>query len=134
MTSPDVGFYFKWEIDDEGLPYGCDVFNTVTLDCGHTDECFHEATRIGNNDCPKQDLPEKGKKGMPLWKRVEKYADNNQMWMKDFSRSFKKMQENGYGSGDLIQGPSDFWTFECKQEKGMRGFKILASSRWGKTS
>ncbi len=111
-TSADIGFYLKWQIDDQGLPYGCGIFDNIQG--GHSKETFSNTVKIGNTDCPLQDLLERGDKGKPLWQRVEAYADDQELWLKDFSNSLFKMQTNGYKKTELVPGPSQFWTFDCK--------------------
>ena len=44
--------------------------------------------------------------GQPMWKTVEAYADNQEMWMEDFVKVWDKMSRNGYNVGELIQGPN----------------------------
>ena len=107
MTSPDVGFYLKWDVDKNGLPQGCGVFGER-----NTEEAFRKVGFMGNSDCPKQDI--KDGKRKPLWKRVEIYADNQEKWIKDFGISFLQMQTNGYNvTNDLVGGPDQFWRFPC---------------------
>ena len=43
-------------------------------------------------------------------KTVEAYADHQKMWMEDFVKVWDKMSRNGYNVGELIQGPTGFWS------------------------
>ena len=38
MSSPDAGFYLKWQFDDDGVPFGCDCFEQDDIAKKHT---FH---------------------------------------------------------------------------------------------
>ena len=40
---------------------------------------------------------------------VEQYADDQPRWMSDFVFAWEKFSSNGYGNGDLVQGPTNFW-------------------------
>ena len=109
FTSPDIGFYYKWDIDDEGYPTNCDIFDKNSHDQ------FHKKSYIGLSDCPLQDIKESsGKKALTLSQRVVKYAENQQLWINDLVKSFDKMLQNGYASKDLKKGPNNFWTQRCK--------------------
>ena len=57
-------------------------------------------------DCPKQDLDDGT--GKELWKSVEDFADDQELWIEEFVEVFEKMQCNGYES--LEQGPKEFWS------------------------
>ncbi len=102
MTSPEVGFYIKWKIDDDGMPFGCDCFEQDSIG---------EKQSLGVCNCPKQDLSDGF--NMPLWQRVEDYADHQEKWLEDLSHSFLHMQTNGYDPKELRDGPEDFWRFDC---------------------
>ena len=66
-------------------------------------------------DCERQDMMEgKGSKAMKLHERVTFYAENQETWMWDFSKSLTKMLSNGYKSSDLENGPKKFWTQNCE--------------------
>ena len=109
MTSPDMGYYLDWKMDQNGYPYGCDIFDTKTNDQ------IGNGFKLGPSDCKKQTLREiNGKKGLQLWKRVEFYAENQEEWLIDFAKSFEKMLANGYKKKQLTTGPRKFWTFDCK--------------------
>ena len=96
---PDTGFYFKWNIDSDGKPRGCPGFPSGWKD-GH----FRHHAWLEPR-CPKQDADDGT--GQELWKTVEDFADDNELWMREFVASFEKMQTNGYSQ--LDQGPTGFW-------------------------
>jgi hypothetical protein len=119
----DVGFYLKWQVvsmainlaifhqsqvDDQGLPYGCDGFNNRKTGERLTHEEFRNAGRLGDAECPMQDLDDGH--GQELWRTVEDFADSQELWMEEFTAVFAKMQRNGYKEGGLAQGPANFWT------------------------
>ena len=96
---PDTGFYFKWNIDSDGKPRGCPGFPSGWKD-GH----FRHHGWLEPR-CPKQDADDGT--GQELWKTVEDFADDNELWTREFVASFEKMQTNGYSQ--LDQGPTGFW-------------------------
>ena len=49
--------------------------------------------------------------GQPLWESATNYANNGKSWMKDFIKSFIKMQSNG--NKNLLKGPTNFWSERC---------------------
>jgi len=113
--SSDVGFYLKWETDQDGYPHGCDAFKDMKggldndwqwLWTFRTDGDKANPQRIAG--CPVQDMDDGY--GQQMYKTVEKYADNQQLWIRDFIKVWIKMSQNGYGSKELVQGPKNFWT------------------------
>ena len=50
--------------------------------------------------------------GLELYKAVDLYADDGDLWMHDFIDAYTKMYENGWS--DLEVGPSNFWSHRCK--------------------
>ena len=101
---PDMGFYFKWQINGQGLPRGCPGFED-RRGRGMSDRDFRKKGMV-IPDCPKQDADDGT--GQELWKTVEEFADSQETWIKEFVAAFEKMQSNGYKS--LDQGPTGFWT------------------------
>ena len=99
-----MGFYFKWNISTEGLPRGCPGFKDTMTGKDLTNDEFRNKLFVKPN-CPKQDSDDGT--GQELWKTVEEYADDQELWINDFVSAFEKMQANGYKS--LQQGPNGFW-------------------------
>jgi hypothetical protein len=95
-------------VDDQGLPYGCDGFRNSKSGERLTHEEFRTSGRLGKAECPMQDLDDGH--GQELWKTVEEFADSQELWMKEFTAVFSKMQGNGYQEAGLVQGPANFWT------------------------
>ena len=82
------------KVDPEtGRPHGCD--------------CFSEAFRSPNwsnsrvVDCPKQNYAPEGE---PLHEVIEEYADNQDLWFKDFLSALDKMSMNGNDPSKLTEG------------------------------
>ena len=100
-----MGFYFKWNITENGLPSGCPGFQYKDSGKEMTNDQFRNKLLIVP-DCPKQDLDDGS--GKELWKSVEDFADDQELWIEEFVEVFEKMQCNGYES--LEQGPKDFWS------------------------
>jgi len=101
---PDIGFYFKWNIDQTGHPVGCPGFKNKKTGEDFEDEDFRKKGVL-HPDCDKQDADDGS--GQALWQTVEDFADNQELWMEAFVDSFEKVQLNGYNS--LDQGSQDFW-------------------------
>ena len=67
--------------------------------------------------CQKQKA--RDEKGKPIYKAVELYADNPQIWMKDFVDAFAKMQRNGYQDDELHLSVNTLWTHRCCIQTGI---------------
>ena len=83
---------------------GCPGFKDAMTGKDLTNDEFRN-TLIVKPNCPKQDSDDGT--GQELWKTVEEYADDQELWINDFILAFEKMQANGYKS--LNQGPKEFW-------------------------
>ena len=105
FISPDMGFYFKWNLDKSGHPKGCPGFKNKRTGEDLTDDEFRQKGVLIPN-CPKQN--EDDGFGQELWKTVEDFADNQEFWIETFVNAFEKMISNGYEA--LDQGPFEFWT------------------------
>ena len=46
LTNPDTGLYWKWDVDENGLPQGCDCFNPKWTDKVRNDEKCTDSTKI----------------------------------------------------------------------------------------
>ena len=118
--STDVGFYFHWDLED-GIPKGCEIFETKNL---KTKEDFRKTTKtpMGPAFCPKQEI--KDDKGMKLYQRVERYAENQREWLKDFFAVFDKLQQRVDEPWKLKPGPNSFWNISedmsCCLETGLK--------------
>ena len=102
---PDMGFYFKWDLSNDGLPRGCPGFVNKNNGQDMTDEDFRKKGGL-IPDCPMQDADDGT--GQEMWETVEEYADSNEVWIAEFVTAFDKLQNNGYDG--LDQGPYGFWT------------------------
>ena len=116
---PDTGFYFKWNIDSDGKPRGCPGFPS-----GWKDAQFRHHAWL-QPKCPKQDADDGT--GQELWKTVENFADDNELWMSEFVASFEKMQTNGYAQ--LDQGPTKFWKHLQTEVKFNNVLQVIP--KWG---
>ena len=53
----------------------------------------------------------KDENNQEMYKSVEEYAENQELWIDDFLRAWSKMQSNGYSN--LRDGPTGFWSHKC---------------------
>ena len=94
----DVGFYYEFDFDWDGIPVGCPGFKSVK---DNNRWGWYFAERAPEPPmCPKQTMKEglnsEGKpEGKAIWETVEEYADDIDVWLKDFVSTWKKMSQNG---------------------------------------
>ena len=107
----------KWETDELGYPVGCEAFEDMdqpwkwNLIFKNKDGLKKESGKVRNErpaGCPLQDMDDGH--GTEMWKTVEMYANDQELWIKDFVDVWSKMNVNGYNLSDLSQGPTGFWT------------------------
>ena len=103
----DMGFYFHFERDEDGMPSGCPSFDENWLLGG--DGRFTGNFR--NVDCGKETYAPDGE---PLHQIVEEIADCNENLMKDFVPAFEKMINNGYDVDTLDLVPAEWWNHVLK--------------------
>ena len=48
-------------------------------------------------------------KGKPIHEVMDEYATDHDVWIDDFLDAWPRMQSNGYGSGELKDGPESSW-------------------------
>ena len=53
----------------------------------------------------------KDENNQEMYKSVEEYASNQELWIDDFLRAWSKMQNNGYDK--LEDGPIGYWSHRC---------------------
>ena len=107
MLTAEMGYYWKFQYDANGLPRGCPVFDGANKNA----EYFAARRGLGYNTCAKQNET-KDEFGEPISDAVELYAENGTRWMKDFVDAYTKMYQNGWPN--LVDGPNNFWTHKCK--------------------
>lgn len=116
-TGPDLGLVMKWNLNEEGLLIGCGI-DPRTLGKGMKDP-ITIAGMLGIMNCEKQDLRENNGRGRTLYDRVMMYAKETRRWYRDYVPAFKTVQSNGYKSGELREGPNNFWSHHCCFEAGV---------------
>merc|ERR1712110_1033805 len=73
-------------------------------------------------DCPKQDLLNEW--GKPVYQIVEEFADDHDVWAKQFLSAWERMQRIGYAGSDLSVGPRNSWMgYYPLKEMGAPSFK-----------
>ena len=106
FTTSEVGYAFNINHDDNGLPTGCTNFND-------TMDKFYRSTDLGPANCEKQTtIIDKGYTKNPISDIVELYADDNEAWLKDLMKAYKKMSTNK--NKKLVANKVHFWTHTCK--------------------
>lgn len=130
----DVGFYYKFDFNWDGIPIGCPGFKSVK---DNNRWGWYYADRAPEPPmCPKQTMKEgldsKGEPaGKEIWQTVEEYADDIHVWLKDFVSTWKKMSQNG--NQNLIEGPKNLFTSRCCLHSEIKyeasGSKILKSMK-----
>ena len=104
FLSSEVGYHLKFDFGANGLPRGCPAFDDPTKDMKWYTE-NHGIAKPGTHGCPLQDHPDEN--GEPIHKAVELYANDGDVWIKDFVLAYDKMQQNGNWGLEL--GPNIFW-------------------------
>jgi len=111
----DMGYYLDFQVDPEtGRPGGCDCFTKA----GQSPHWRN--SRIV--DCPKQNYAPEGE---PLHQIVEEYADNQDLWIKDFLAALDKMSMNGNDPSTLTEGPTGWFGAKCQKVKVKGEGKIM---------
>ena len=109
FTSSEIGYYYDFDFDDNGLPTGCPVFE------GNRDEEWYRGQRsimqgLEDHGCGLQKA--KDEQNKPIYKSVQKYANDPELWLEDFVDAFDQMQQNGYTK--LETSNNNFWSHRCK--------------------
>ena len=99
----DMGFYFHFERDEDGMPTGCPNFEDEGWLLGADGRTSGKYRDV---DC---DLETYAPDGEPLYQIVEDLADSNENLMKDFSPAMEKMINNGYQAESLDEIPPEWW-------------------------
>ena len=99
----DMGFYFHFERDEDGMPTGCPNFEDETWLLGADGRT---GAKYRGVDCSKETFAPDGE---PLYQIVEEMADSNDNLMKDFVPAFEKMINNGYDVDTLDLVPAGWW-------------------------
>jgi len=110
MLNYEAGMYKKFDIDEAAMRgTGCPGINLQNPDEMWTDgwDCLKANAVILSrvNQCPKQDLADET--GKPIYKIVEEFADDHDVWADAFMEAFPRMQSIGYT--DLKDGPDNSW-------------------------
>ena len=100
----DMGFYFHFERDEDGMPRGCPNFESETWLNGGDGS---KGGKYRGVDCG---LEAYAPDGEPLHQIVEEMADSNENLMKDFAPAMEKMINNGYQADSLDEVPAEWWS------------------------
>mmetsp|Transcript_66134 Transcript_66134/g.120545 ORF Transcript_66134/g.120545 Transcript_66134/m.120545 type:complete len:1244 (+) Transcript_66134:117-3848(+) len=109
-TPAEMGLYFKFEVDENDVPYGCPGLEPDRMDT------------LPSNDevgCPKNDMSLDEGNDMSLYQLIELYADDQQAWIRDFIVAWDKMNENGYQPGELVDGPLNHKEVVCPTQESV---------------
>ena len=112
--SCEMGLYFKFNVTEDGVPYGCPGFDMFKPEywASPNGKFYERWSRVPKSDdidtsnynwkdyktsdplCELNDFRDDGDK--PLHKIFEDYANDQNRWVKDFMPTLEKMLANGY--------------------------------------
>merc|ERR1712117_910192 len=102
MMNAEAGLYFKFD-QENGIPKNCPGLEHFNMDNwirpnGEVNK-KDDIRRAYHMDCPLNDrrLPESDK---PVSDIVQDYADDQVLWVSEFTAAFEKMTRNGYTDGE----------------------------------
>ena len=143
----EMGLYKQFEVDDDGVIYGCrglEIFNTTMRGTKGRTVWSVPPGEWGpyEPECEKQTIQHPAGSGEPLYAIFEEFASNQQNFVRDFIIALEKMSANGYPEG-LTLAP-DHWTdvscplpadrdtlFTCyKAEAAGSGEPIIIQTNW----
>merc|ERR1719483_179254 len=145
----EMGLYKNFEVDDDGVIFGCrglEIFNEtrgMRGEGGRTVWSVAPGTWAPMEpECEKQTIEHPAGSGEPLYALFEEFASNQTNFVRDFVTAMEKMSANGYPEG-LTNAP-DHWTdvscpvpadkqagFSCfKTEAAGSGEPIMIQSHW----
>ena len=111
MLNYEMGLYKKFGIDDVAMrPTGCN------LDLQKPDVAYgkspwtggffdHKSAASRINTCPVNEF--EGEPGKPIYKIVEEFADDHDVWASSFLDAWERLQSTGYN--DLKEAPQNSW-------------------------
>merc|ERR1712117_139310 len=121
MMNAEAGLYFKFD-QENGIPKNCPGLEHFNMDNwirpnGEVNK-KDDIRRAYHMDCPLNDrrLPESDK---PVSDIVQDYADDQVLWVSEFTAAFEKMTRNGYTDGELTDAPSSWENIQCKRARGV---------------
>ena len=145
----EMGLYKNFEVDDDGVIFGCrglEIFNEtrgMRGEGGRTLWSVAPGTWAPMEpECEKQTIEHPAGSGEPLYALFEEFASKQTNFVRDFVTAMEKMSANGYPEG-LTNAP-DHWTdvscpvpadkqaaFSCfKTEAAGSGEPIMIQSHW----
>ena len=137
----EMGLYLDFKVQN-GMPVGCPGFETYespewqefanrTTQKERSDFYFrlsrvatkpnadpwnysdwHAGSDVGCGK-NKMEVPEGS---TPLHEIFEEYANDQQKWVDDYVPTFEKMLANGYGEGELVNGPDQYTGVYCPRD------------------
>jgi len=109
----ELGMYNKMSYKNDTLrPWGCDGINIERKDPRWNGRPTYGTPVM---TCQRNDL---NLDGEPAYKVIEDFADNHDVWARDFLDGWELMQANGYGNS-LSAGPQNGWLgFNSLRERG----------------
>ena len=108
LLNYEAGLYKKFDIDDAAMRgTGCDGINLQTPDAMWEDGWtgVNSVTTSRVNQCPVNDFEDEN--GKPIYKIVEDFADDHDVWASAFLDAWSRMQSIGYD--DLQDAPQSSW-------------------------
>lgn len=108
MLPSEIGLYFKFDVDSNEQPSACPGFeNFYNPSCDYFSgqNCTYGPLNCGKNEEPADD-------NLRMHELVELYADNQNLWVKEFNEVFEKVLENQVGA-TLTEGPDPTTDIVC---------------------
>merc|ERR1711971_234588 len=117
--SVDVGYFLDFDVDPEtGRPQGCPSFE-LKKSGGKVKKADWKNSAVV--DCNKNSYAPEGE---ALSEIVEDFADNPNIWFKDFLTAYDKMSRTGYSDEELTQGPVTWIGAKCELKRIKRRGKV----------
>ena len=94
-----MSFYHKFKSDPEtGIPSGCPGLD-------NDPKWAQKKRNLQFPECDKEDYAPEGE---PLHSIVTQFAEDPRVFMDEFVVAFEKMEANGYETGELQDGPTEW--------------------------
>jgi len=112
----EMGLYYKFE-EVNGIPTSCSGFSNFNMAAWTKPGNRMNTRRAYDHGCP-LNMRQEPLNDDPLSTIIEKYAENQAVWVDDFIPAFEKMMRNGYSVTELTEAPSSWDNVQCRKQNG----------------